>query len=71
VQRLRRKLGGCDPAPFAPLPVRVRSGQGGRSQKRHDGLVAAIRAEESKLIDHMSGISSDLERRAQLRRMVP
>src|SRR5262249_34435011 len=39
VERLRRKLGGCDVRPFAPLPARRR----GRSRAYHDKLVAQIR----------------------------
>jgi hypothetical protein len=48
IARLRRRLDPtCDPRPFAPLPPRMR----GRSQARHDELVAAIRDEEAKLVE--------------------
>ena len=42
VERLHRKLGGCEKRPFAPLPARRR----GRSQAYHDALVARIHDEE-------------------------
>jgi hypothetical protein len=54
----------CDPRPFAPLPPRKR----GRSQRRHDELVAAIHDEEAKLLDHLAGVVSDLKRRIRVRR---
>jgi hypothetical protein len=43
VERLRRRLGGCELRPFAPLPPRRR----GRSQAFHDKLVAIILDEEA------------------------
>src|SRR5262249_61928853 len=49
VERLRRKLGGCDVRPFAPLPAPRR----GRRRAYHDKLVALIFAEEAKLISHL------------------
>jgi len=64
VERLRRKLGGCDVRPFAPLPARRR----GRSRAYHDKLVAQIRAEEAKLIGHLGGVVHDLKRRIRIRK---
>ena len=62
VERLRRKLGGCDVRPFAPLPARRR----GRSRAYHEKLVAQIHAEEAKLIGHLSSVVRDLARRIQV-----
>jgi hypothetical protein len=41
VERLRRKLGGCDTRPFAPLSARPP----GRGKAHHERLVAKIRAD--------------------------
>jgi len=59
-----RRLGGCDIRPFAPLPALRR----GRSRARHEQLVAAIQAEEAKLIGHLGGIVHDLQRRIRVRK---
>ena len=59
VERLRRKLGGCDTRPFAPLPAR----RPGRSKAYHERLVAMIHAEETKLVEHLQTVTRDLERR--------
>jgi hypothetical protein len=40
----------------------------GRSQRRHDELVAAIREQELALAQHLGGIVSDLRRRIEVRR---
>ena len=64
VERLRRKLGGCDVRPFAPLPPRKR----GRSRAYHEKLVAMILAEEAKLIGHLGGVVRDLKRRIRVRK---
>jgi hypothetical protein len=64
VERLRRKLGGCDVRPFAPLPARSR----GRSRDHHERLVAQIHAEEAKLIGHLSNVVHDLDRRIRIRK---
>jgi hypothetical protein len=64
VERLRRKLGGCDVRPFAPLPPRRR----GRSRAYHERLVAMIHAEEAKLVDHLKSVTRDLERRIRVRK---
>ena len=64
VERLRRKLGGCDVRPFAPLPARRR----GRSRAYHDKLVALIFAEEAKLISHLGRVVHDLDRRIRVRK---
>jgi hypothetical protein len=64
VERLRRKLGDCDIRPFAPLPPRKR----GRSQAIHDRLVAAIQAEEERLVGHLGGSVHDLQRRIRIRK---
>jgi hypothetical protein len=64
VERLRRKLGGCDVRPFAPLPPRRR----GRSRAYHDKLVAMILDEEAKLLGHLQTVTRDLERRIEVRR---
>jgi hypothetical protein len=64
VERLRRKLGGCDVRPFAPLPARRR----GRSRAYHDKLVAMIQAEEAKLIGHLGSVVHDLKRRIRIRK---
>src|SRR5262249_2687305 len=55
VERLRRKLGGCDTRPFAPLPAR----RPGRSKAYHERLVAMIHAEESKLVEHLQTVTRD------------
>ena len=64
VERLRRKLGGCDERPFAPLPARRR----GCSRAYHDKLVAMIHAEEAKLLGHLSSVVHDLDRRIRVRK---
>jgi len=64
VERLRRKLGGCDVRPFAPLPARRR----GRSRAHHHKLVALIFAEEAKLISHLGRVVHDLDRRIRVRK---
>jgi hypothetical protein len=64
VERLRRKLGGCDVRPFAPLPAHRR----GRSRAHHDKLVAVILDEEVKLIGHLGGVVRDLKRRIRVRK---
>ena len=64
VERLRRKLGGCDTRPFAPLPERRR----GRSRAYHDKLVDLILDEEVKLIGHLGGVVRDLKRRIRVRK---
>ena len=64
VERLRRKLGDCELRPFAPLPPLKR----GRSRARHEEIVAAIQAEEEKLIGHLGGIVHDLQRRIRVRK---
>jgi len=64
VERLRRKLGGCDIRPFAPLPARRR----GRSRAYHAKLVALIFAEEAKLIGHLGCVVHDLKRRICIRK---
>ena len=64
IERLRRKLGGCDTRPFAPLSARPP----GRSKAHHEKLVAMIHAEESKLLEHLDGIVHDLSRRIQVRK---
>jgi hypothetical protein len=52
VERLRRKLGDCEPKPFAPLPVCIRRD---RSRAYHDKLVAMILDEETALLGVKSG----------------
>jgi hypothetical protein len=64
VMRWRRMIG-IDPHPFAPIPKRK------RHHTRYHRIVAQIRAEESKLVGHLSGVTRDLERRARLRGMLP
>jgi hypothetical protein len=64
VERLRRKLGGCDTRPFAPLPARRR----GRSRACHEKLVAMIHAEEARLLGHLESVTHDLERRIRVRK---
>jgi hypothetical protein len=64
VVRLRRKLGGCDIRPFAPLPPRRR----GRSRAYHEKLVAMIHAEEANLIGHLGSVVHDLNRRIRVRK---
>jgi hypothetical protein len=65
VERLRRKLGDCEPRPFAPLPGRIRRG---RSRAYHDALVAMIHDEESALLEHLGGVVHDLKRRIRVRK---
>ena len=60
-----RRMIGIDPHPFAPIPKRP------RHHMRYHRIVARIRAEESKLVGHLGGITRDLERRARLRGMLP
>jgi hypothetical protein len=64
VERLRRKLGGCDTRPFAPLPARPP----GRSKAYHERLVAKIEAEERSLVEHLGSIVYDLHRRIRVRK---
>ena len=64
VMRWRRMIG-VDPHPFAAIPKRP------RHHTRFHRIAARIRAEESKLVGHLSGIAHDLERRARLRGMLP
>src|SRR5215813_9291164 len=64
VMRLRRKLGGCDVRPFAPLPPRRR----GRIGAYHEKLVAMIREEEAKLLSHLQTVTRDLDRRIRIRK---
>jgi hypothetical protein len=68
VERLRRRLGGCEAKPFAPLPTRVRRGRGGRSKAFHDSLVARILDEEAKLVAHLGSVVRDLARRIRVRK---
>jgi hypothetical protein len=65
VERLRKRLGGCEAKPFAPLPTRIRRG---RSRAYHDALVARILDEESALLAHLQTITRDLERRIRVRK---
>jgi hypothetical protein len=55
----RRKVGGCDTRPFAPLPPF----RAGRSRAYHERLVAQIHTEEAKLVEYLGGILRDLDRR--------
>ncbi len=71
VVRLRRKLGDCPTVPFSALPTNVRSGRGGRSRSHHDQLVAMIRADEERLIEHIAIVNRDLSRRVKIRGMLP
>jgi len=64
VGRLRRKLGGCDTRPFAPLPVR----RPGRSKACHERLVAKIQVEEQAIVEHLGSIVHDLRRRIRVRK---
>jgi hypothetical protein len=64
VERLRKKLGGCDTRPFAKLTACPP----GRSKAYHDKLVAMIQAEEAKLVEHLGGIVDDLQRRIRIRK---
>jgi len=64
VERLRRRLGDCDPRPFAPLPERRQ----GRSRAYHEKLVAMIHAEEQALLGHLQTVTHDLERRIDIRK---
>src|SRR5215813_4792034 len=56
VERLRRKLGGCDVRPFAPLPPPRR----GRGRAYDEKLVEKIRDEEAKLVSHLGSVVQDL-----------
>jgi hypothetical protein len=60
-----RRMIGIDPHPFAAIPKRP------RHHTRFHRIIAQIRAEESKLVGHLSGVTRDLERRARLRGMLP
>ena len=60
-----RQMIGVDPHPFAAIPERP------KHHIRFHRIVARIRAEESKLVGHLGGITRDLERRARLRGMLP
>jgi hypothetical protein len=64
VERLRRKLGGCDTRPFAPLSARPP----GRGKAHHERLVAMIQAEEQSLVKHLGTIVHDLRRRIRVRK---
>jgi hypothetical protein len=64
VERLRRRLGDCEPKPFAPLPPRRR----GRSRAYHDKLVAMILDEETALLGHLQTVTRDLSRRIRVRK---
>jgi hypothetical protein len=64
IMRWRRMIG-IDPHPFAPIPKRQ------RHHTRFHRIVARIRFEESKLVEHLGGVIRDLERRARLRGMLP
>jgi hypothetical protein len=64
IRRLRRKIG-ADERPFAPLPMRP------RHHVRVRRIVAEIRALERGLVDQLTGVNRDLERRARLRGMLP
>jgi hypothetical protein len=63
VERLRRRLGGCEVKAFAPLPERIRRGRGGHSRAFHEALVAMIQIEEAKLVAYLGSIVYDLNRR--------
>ena len=65
VERLRRKLGGCDTRPFALLPARIKPG---RSRAYHEKLVAKIQAEEQALVEYRGSIVHDLRRRIRVRK---
>jgi hypothetical protein len=65
VERLRRKLGGCEERPFAPLPARIGRG---RSRAYHDALVAAILDQEQALLGHLQTVTRDLSRRIEVRK---
>jgi hypothetical protein len=65
VERLRRKLGGCDTQPFAPLPARIKPG---RSKAYHEKLVAKIQAEEQALVEYLGSIVHDLRQRIRVRK---
>jgi hypothetical protein len=65
ITRLRRAFH-VDPRPFAQLPARPRSGH---SRAYHDRYVAAIQAEESKLLGHLGTVVSDLKRRVRIRKL--
>lgn len=60
-----RRIIGINPHPFAALPARP------WYHKRFHRIAARIRAEEGKLVEHLAGITHDLERRARLRGMLP
>jgi hypothetical protein len=60
-----RRMIGIDPHPFSAIPERP------RHHTRFHRIVARIRVEESKLVEHLDGVSRDLERRARLRGMLP
>jgi len=64
VERLRRKLRGCDTRPFTPLSARPP----GRSTGYHERLVAKIQAEERALVAHLGSIVPDLRRRIRVRK---
>jgi hypothetical protein len=64
VERLRRKLGDCEPKPFAPLPARIRRG---RRRAYHDKLVTMILDEETALLGHLQTVTRDLSRRIRVR----
>jgi hypothetical protein len=65
IAKLREKLGGADPTPFAPLPPRK------RWARRLSWLrtLQAIAEQENKLASRLSGMTRDLERRVRVRGM--
>jgi hypothetical protein len=56
IQRWRRSIG-IDPQPFAEIPRRQ------PRYKRYHRIADRIRAEETKLLDHLASVNNDLERR--------
>jgi hypothetical protein len=64
IEKLRKKLGGCELAPFAPLPARRR----GQRRAYFNRLVSAILDEEERLLAHLGGVVHDLKRRVRLRK---
>jgi hypothetical protein len=58
---LRRKIG-ADPKPFTPIAPRP------RTHVRYHRIADQIRALEERLVGHLGGIVSDLERRIRVRK---
>jgi hypothetical protein len=56
---------GIPPLPFADVPERP------RHHARYHRIAARIRAEESKLVEHLRCVAGDLARRGRLRGMLP